>query len=163
MQFILGNRKKQVAKQKELELQNKKNDQRVDEINAQISELNKNIHKMIYGKWTDGDGKREQIRALNKQIYALEKERYELTGQPTSRDISAGLGSVSTEVWNKKHGIVTEKKQKTEQPAPQKSAKNKIPWFAVGMAATEMKHKNAELKRQNKELQKAIEKINKTK
>lgn len=159
----IQNHKKQLAEQQVAELRKQQVKQRAEEINVQIAELDKNIDEILHTRWKDGDGNREKIRELNKQIDVLEKERYELTGQPTRKEKRAGLGILSTEQWNKKHGIVTEQKQKTEQPVPKKSANNKMPWFAVGMAANELKHKNAELKRQNKELKKAIDKINKTK
>lgn len=110
--------------------------------------------------------RREQkkIRVLQKQIDVFEKERCELIGQPTSIDCRPGFAKDAKERWNRKHGIVTEQKQAVSKSSvPTKSNTDKIPWGTVGMATNELKNKNAELKRQNKELQKAIDKINKTK
>lgn len=111
--------------------------QRLKDINDRIDELNR-LELEIYKSYNMSSipkEEHEKIDCYKKEIEELEKERYDLTGQPTSTQLKIGIGNDMRDLWKRKHGIPTQKeisKQQEEQAA--KKNTHKIPWFAVGMA-----------------------------
>lgn len=51
--------------------------------------------------------------------------------------------------------------QQTQQEENNSKKKAKTPWFAIGMAATRAKNAQRKLQKENRELKKALENINK--
>ena len=69
----------------------------------------------------------EKRREYHERADALEKELYDLTGQPTSIMISAGIANIAREDWNKKHNV--------QPSAPKVEKKPDVPPELIGMSA----------------------------
>lgn len=129
--------------------------QRLKDINDRIDELNR-LELEIYKSYNMSSipkEEHEKIDCYKKEVQELEKERYDLTGQPTSTQLKIGIGNDMRDLWKRKHGIPTQKeisKQQEEQAA--KKNTHKIPWFAVGMAIGALNNAQTEQKKREREL-----------
>lgn len=133
----------------------------VNDINAKIKDLEKLIWQSFGQVSANADS--QQYEKLRKQVDELENQRYQLTGEPTTKHIALGVSDIAKENWQRKHGIVVKKDREPSAKYKNTEKQRNVPWFAVGVALSEAKHTQDKLRKQNRELKKAIEKINKMK
>lgn len=93
----------------------------------------------------------EKICEYHERAEALEKELYDLTGQPTSSMFRLGIANVMREDWNKKHNV--------QPPAPKAEKKTEIDPVIAGMSAALLTNAIAEKDRKEREHQKEIKEL----
>lgn len=101
--------------------------------------------KQIYEK------NQEKRRQYHKRAEALEEELYELTGQPTSSMIRAGIANIAREDWNKKHNV--------QPPIPKVEKKPEVDPVLAGVSAALLTNAIAEKDRKEREHQKEIKEL----
>ena len=139
--------------------------QRVSELKDQVMQiketrgalLDRLLHKELEVKQY-----REQDKELEKQRDELEDVLYDLTGEAPTRYrenmYTAWMAQDMEERWKRQHGMIVNNNSNGET-----HQKKNIPWFALGVAFSRYEEMKRELNKQNKELQKALDKINKSK
>ncbi len=93
----------------------------------------------------------EKICEYHERAEALEKELYDLTGQPTSSMFRLGIANVMREDWNKKHNV--------QPPAPKVEKKPEVDPVLAGVSAALLTNAIAEKDRKEREHQKEIKEL----
>lgn len=162
--FVAHNAKRENERKRKIEAERRAAEQarldRAKQLKDEISQLQSLAYELSrnYIKPTSTDEEKqifemnqEKRHEYNKRAEALEKELYELTGQPTSFMVSSGIAGTMREAWNKKHNV--------QPPTPKVEKKPEVPPELIGMSAALLTNAIAEKDRKEREHQKEIKEL----
>ena len=131
--FVAHNTKVENERKKKLEEERRTAEQarldRAKQLKDEISQLQSLAYELSrnYNTPSSSEEENRKYRECKDRIIELEKELYELTGQPTSFMVSSGIAGTMREAWNKKHNV---------QPSALKAEKKPdVPPELIGMSA----------------------------
>lgn len=123
------------------------------QLEDEISQLQSLAYELSrnYNTPSSSEEENRKYREYKDRIIELEKELYELTGQPTSYMVSSGIAGTMREAWNKKHNV--------QSPAPKAEKKPKVDPVLAGVSAALLTNAIAEKDRKEREHQKEIKEL----
>lgn len=155
--FFMVRKKIENEKRKKLEEERRVAEQerpdRAKQLEDEISRLQSLVIELSrnYNTPSSSEEENRKYRECKDRIIELEKELYELTGQPTSFMVSSGIAGTMREAWNKKHNV--------QSPAPKAEKKPKVDPVLAGVSAALLTNAIAEKDRKEREHQKEIKEL----
>lgn len=155
--FVTHNAKIENERKRKIEAERKAAEQaRLDkakQLEDEISQLQSLAYELSrnYNTPSSSEEENRKYRECKDRIIELEKELYELTGQPTSFMVSSGIAGTMREAWNKKHTV--------QSPAPKAEKKPKVDPVLAGVSAALLTNAIAEKDRKEREHQKEIKEL----
>ena len=155
--FVAHNTKVENERKKKLEEERRAAEQarldRAKQLKDEISQLQSLAYELSrnYNTPSSSEEENRKYRECKDRIIELEKELYELTGQPTSFMVSSGIAGTMREAWNKKHNV--------QSPAPKVEKKPEVDPVLAGVSAALLTNAIAEKDRKEREHQKEIKEL----